>query len=76
MPSWSCMRRRAEAAAAKLAAEQQALDRQLAAPNGFGGAGAALAEALKKRADLGRRIAEAEAQWLAAEEAIERAARV
>ena len=68
--------RRAEAAAAKLAAEQQALDRQLAAPNGFGGAGAALAEALKKRADLGRRIAEAEAQWLAAEEAIERAARV
>ena len=68
--------KRAEAAAAKLAAEQQALDRELAAPNGFGGAGAALAEALKKRADLDRRIAEAEAQWLAAEEAIERAARV
>jgi ATP-binding cassette subfamily F protein 3 len=66
--------RRAEQAAAKLAAEQQALDRQLAAPNGFGGAGPGLAEALKRRADLARRIAEAEAQWLAAEEAIERAA--
>jgi ATP-binding cassette subfamily F protein 3 len=64
--------RRAEAAAAKLTAEQQALDRELAAPNGFG-AGAALSEALKRRADLMRRIAEAEAQWLAAEEAIERA---
>jgi ATP-binding cassette, subfamily F, member 3 len=67
--------RRAEEAAAKLAAEQQALDRQLAAPNGFGGAGAALAEALKKRADLVRQIAEAEAQWFAAEEALERAVR-
>jgi ATP-binding cassette, subfamily F, member 3 len=67
--------RHAAAVAARLAAEQQALDRQLAAPNGFGGAGIALAEALKRRADLSRRIAEAEAQWFAAEEAIERAAR-
>ena len=67
--------KRAEAAAARLAAEQQALDRKLAAPNGFGGGGTALAEALKKRSDLARRIAEAEAQWLAAEEAVERAAR-
>ena len=67
--------RRAEEMAARLAAEQQALDRELAAPNGFGGGSPALAEALKKRAELGRRIAEAEAQWLAAEEALERAAR-
>jgi ATP-binding cassette subfamily F protein 3 len=67
--------RRAEAAAAKLAAEQQALDRALAAPSGFDGGGPVLAAALKKRADLARQIAEAEAQWLAAEEAIERAAR-
>jgi ATP-binding cassette subfamily F protein 3 len=67
--------RRAEAAAARLAAEQRALDRDLAVPNGFGGAGAALAEALKHRAELARRIAEAEAQWLAAEEALERAGR-
>ncbi|HZK90741.1 MAG TPA: ABC-F family ATP-binding cassette domain-containing protein [Stellaceae bacterium] len=67
--------RRAEAAASRLAAEQRALDRDLAAPNGFGGAGAALTEALKRRAELARRIAEAEAQWLAAEEALERAGR-
>jgi ATP-binding cassette subfamily F protein 3 len=67
--------RRAEEMATRLAAEQQALDRELAAPNGFGVGSPALAEALKKRAELGRRIAEAEAQWLAAEEALERAAR-
>ena len=36
--------------------------------------GRALTDALKRRADLARRIAEAEAQWVAAEEAIERAA--
>ena len=66
--------KRAEAAAARLAAEQQALDRELAAPNGFGGAGG-LTDALKRRADLARRIEEAEGQWLAAEEAMERAAR-
>ena len=65
--------RRAEAAAARLAAERQALDRELAAPDGFGG-GAGLVEALKRRADLARRLAEAEAQWFAAEEALERAA--
>ena len=63
--------RRAEAAAAQLAAEQKALDARLAAPGKFAG-GTALADALKQRADLARRIAEAEARWLAAEEAIER----
>jgi ATP-binding cassette subfamily F protein 3 len=68
--------RRAEEAAARLAAEQRELDRELAVPDGFNGAGAALAEALKRRADLARRMAEAEAQWLAAEEAIERAGRI
>ena len=57
-----------------MAAEQQALDRELAAPSRFD-AGSALADALKRRADLARRIAEAEAQWLAAEEAIERGCR-
>ena len=65
----------AEMTAARLAAEQQALDRTLAAPNRFAGAGGSLAEALRRRAELARRIAEAEAQWLAAEEAIERAVR-
>jgi ATP-binding cassette subfamily F protein 3 len=38
---------RAATAAARLAAEQQALDQKLAAPNGFTGAGVSLAEALK-----------------------------
>ena len=66
--------RRAEQTAAQLTAEQKALDHQLAAPQAFG-SGTGLAEALKRRADLARRIAEAEAQWFAAEEAIERAAR-
>ncbi len=63
--------RQAEAAAARLAAEQQALDRKLAAPGAFGGEGAALAEALKRRAELARLIAEAETEWLVAETAIE-----
>jgi ATP-binding cassette subfamily F protein 3 len=67
--------RQAEAAAARLAAEQQILDRELAAPGGFGGKGAALADALKRRADLARLIADAEAQWFAAEAAIEQMAR-
>jgi ATP-binding cassette subfamily F protein 3 len=63
--------RQAAAAAARLAAEQQVLDRKLAAPGAFGGRGAALADALKRRAEFARLIAEAEAQWLAAETAIE-----
>jgi ATP-binding cassette subfamily F protein 3 len=63
--------RQAAAAATRLAGEQQALDMKLAAPGAFGGRGAALADALKRRAELARLIAEAEAQWLAAETAIE-----
>jgi ATP-binding cassette subfamily F protein 3 len=63
--------RHAEATAARLAAEQHALDKKLAAPGAFGGRGTALADALKRRAELARLIAEAEAQWLAAETAIE-----
>src|SRR5439155_20745295 len=61
--------RQAEQAAARLAAERQALDQKLALPGAFGGQGSALADALKRRADLSRRIAEAEAEWLAAETA-------
>jgi ATP-binding cassette, subfamily F, member 3 len=64
--------RQAEAAAARLGAERQALDRQLAAPGAFGGSGAALADALKRRAELLRQIAAAEAEWLAAESELER----
>src|SRR5436305_80728 len=63
--------RLAEAAAAKLAAERQALDRELAAPGAFGGRGEALQEALKHRAELARLIEEAEAEWFAAESEIE-----
>jgi len=65
--------RQAEESAARLAAEQRALDRELARPSAFGGDPAALVAALKQRAELARLIAEAEAEWLAAEEAIERA---
>ena len=64
--------RRAEAAAAQLAAERQALDARLAAPGGFAGNGAAMEDALKRRAELLRLIAAAEADWLAAESEIER----
>jgi ATP-binding cassette subfamily F protein 3 len=66
--------RQAEQAAARLAAEQRALDIRLAAAGGFADKGEAMAEALRRRADLARLIAEAEARWLAAEEAIERSA--
>jgi ATP-binding cassette, subfamily F, member 3 len=62
----------AEAAATRLAAERWALDERLAAPGAFGGDGAALGEALKRRAELLRLIAAAEADWVAAESEIER----
>src|SRR5581483_6669986 len=65
--------RQAEESAARLAAEQRALGGELARPSAFGGDPAALVAALKQRAELARLIAEAEAEWLAAEEAIERA---
>jgi ATP-binding cassette subfamily F protein 3 len=63
--------RQAAAAATHLAAEQHALDAKLAAPGAFGGR-AALADALKRRAELARLIEAAEAEWLAAESEIER----
>src|SRR5438067_2572254 len=63
--------RSAEEMAARLAAEQQALDRTLAEPGAFV-QGAALADALKRRAQLERRIAEAEAEWFEAATELER----
>jgi ATP-binding cassette subfamily F protein 3 len=66
--------RRAEMAAARLAAEQRALDLKLATPQAFGGSGAAFEAALKRRAELARLITEAEAEWVAAETAIEQMA--
>ena len=63
--------RSAEEMATRLAAEQQALDRTLAEPGAFV-QGAALADALKRRAQLERRIAEAEAEWFEAATELER----
>jgi len=60
-----------EATAARLTEERRALDRSLAAPHAFSGRGAALQAALKRRAELARLIDEAEAEWFAAEAAIE-----
>jgi ATP-binding cassette, subfamily F, member 3 len=62
----------AEATAARLATERQALEAQLAAPGAFAGNGAAMGEALKRRAELLRLIAAAEADWVVAESEIER----
>jgi len=64
--------RQAEEDAARLDAERNALDARLAAPEGFAST-AALSEALKRRAELSRLIADAEEDWLAAEQAIEEA---
>ena len=64
--------RQAEQTIARLSQEQQALDRGFAAMNGSAAAGGARADAFKRRAEITRLIAEAEAEWLATEEAIER----
>jgi ATP-binding cassette, subfamily F, member 3 len=60
--------RKAEAAIARLTAERDAIDDALVTP-----AAGAVAELLRSRADLERRLAAAEASWLAAGEALERA---
>ena len=62
--------RRAEELIARLTEEREALDRALARPQKE--IGPALADALKRRADLARLIERAEIEWLAAEESIER----
>ncbi|MBV9585642.1 MAG: ABC-F family ATP-binding cassette domain-containing protein [Alphaproteobacteria bacterium] len=64
--------RHAEKTAARLAAEQQKLDRSLASPGAFNGQGDALGDALKRRAELERLIAAAEAEWFEAEAELER----
>src|SRR5436305_2500668 len=63
--------RSAEEMAARLAAEQQALDRTLAEPGAFA-EGAALADALKRRAQLERPIHDARAEWFEAATELER----
>jgi len=63
--------RAAETAMARLTAEIRSLDEQLANADTYNGDGTALTDALKRRAELARRIADAETEWLAAAEAIE-----
>ncbi|MGH7094385.1 MAG: ATP-binding cassette domain-containing protein [Stellaceae bacterium] len=65
--------RLAEEAAQHLAAERQALDRRLAAPEAIAGGGARMEQAFRRRAELTRLIEQAEAEWLTAAEAIETA---
>jgi ATP-binding cassette, subfamily F, member 3 len=67
--------RRAEETVARLTGERDALDRRLAEPERAPIAGVAMSEALKRRAELVRSIAQAEADWFEAEEALDRAAR-
>ncbi len=64
--------RRAEDSFARLIEEREALDLELARPQSPGGNLPAFPAALKRRAELGRLIEQAETDWLAAEEAIER----
>ncbi len=64
--------RRAEAMIDKLSREREALDRGFAATAQSRINGLAINDALKRRAEIARLIAEAEAEWLATEEAIER----
>ena len=64
--------KQAEASAARLAAEQKVLDRKLNEPGAFTGGSAALGDALKRRAEIARLIAKAEAEWFDAQAELER----
>ncbi len=66
--------REAEALIQRLSHERSTLDKRLAAQPGFAADGRQVGQALKRRAELMRLIAEAEKEWLATEEAIEREA--
>jgi ATP-binding cassette, subfamily F, member 3 len=63
--------RTAEAVVARLTGERDRLDRGLAGDGDARCNGAAIGDALKRRAELTRLIAEAEAEWLTVEEAID-----
>jgi ATP-binding cassette subfamily F protein 3 len=63
--------REAEKTVERLSKELRALDERLAGASVAKGDSAEVVDGLKRRAELVRRIAEAEADWLAAEEAIE-----
>ncbi|HEV8026449.1 MAG TPA: ABC-F family ATP-binding cassette domain-containing protein [Stellaceae bacterium] len=63
----------AEAELAKLAREKAALDGRLADPATYGTRGPTLSELLRAQAEAAQSLAAAEARWLAAAEAVERA---
>ena len=62
----------AEAEMKRLSQERGEIDDMLARPNANG---SSVAELMKARADIERRLARAEQSWLEASEAVERAAR-
>ncbi|MGH7044898.1 MAG: ABC-F family ATP-binding cassette domain-containing protein [Stellaceae bacterium] len=64
--------RRAEAEIARLSHEREAIDRTLTEVNGARVNGAAIGAAMQRRAALLQLIAQAENEWLAAEEALSR----
>jgi ATP-binding cassette subfamily F protein 3 len=65
--------RDAEQRLAAVAAEKAALDRELGDPSTYGASGRPIAELVRAQAEAARSLAAAEAQWLAAAEAVERA---
>ena len=65
--------RRAEAEVARLEAEIAALDAILVAPQSYDGSTRELAALVKRRGALAKRLAKAEAVWLAAQENLEEA---
>ena len=65
--------REAERRLAAIAARKAALDRELADPATYGASGRPVAERVREQAEAAQSLAEAEAAWLAAAEAVERA---
>src|SRR5713101_2150437 len=65
--------RKAEAELAAVTGRKTALDRRVADPGTYAEGGAALQDLLREQAGAAQALAEAEARWLAAAEAIERA---
>ena len=68
----------AEAEVAQLTQRRSAIDRALFDPAGATGAdrNASTSELMRERGELDRKLADAEAKWLAAEEAVEAAQQV
>jgi len=65
--------RDAEAGLEAIGAEKAEMERRLADPAVYDGPPDALSDLLKRQGEIARRLAEAEAEWLAAQEALEAA---